>query len=79
MESIRGVIRVGLAAYCNLAYSALACFRMGMSGSASSAQKALGASTACLLYSTPLRAQMSPPSVLKRSNRTHLPSGDHTG
>jgi hypothetical protein len=30
-------------------------------------------------YSTPLIAQMSPPSGLKRSNITHLPSGDQTG
>ena len=30
-------------------------------------------------YSTPLIAQMSPPCGLKRSNITHLPSGDQTG
>jgi hypothetical protein len=30
-------------------------------------------------YSTPLIAQMSPPCGRKRSNITHLPSGDQTG
>jgi len=30
-------------------------------------------------YSTPLIAQMSPPCGRKRSNMTHLPSGDQTG
>lgn len=30
-------------------------------------------------HSNPSSIQMSPPSGLERSNRTHRPSGDHTG
>ena len=56
--------------YFNFAYSALACFRMGMSGFYKA--ESLG-------HSTPLITQMSPPCGRKRSNITHLPSGDQTG